>query len=361
MDPAAHSDDLIAESLSEYKASPHQSSTLGKSRKRKLPPTDLNPRATFPRKRSVTACQLCRIRKTKCNNDRPICSKCTELNAQCVYEGDETAAATVAPAHQILERLEYLIGLVEPSTRTAEGSQCISSNIHDALASRTKETHDINGSQPSTATAISKSDITADDEEAERSKHNYFGSGQDVLDWPVFEGKYDRRWIEALIFDPTLPCDDLSGPCASPRVTDDTIRDTYRDPRQASGVGIGVREDDVPHLVEAFLLNVHVKNPIFDPAYLRGLGRTVAEHGLSWQASSCLVVSEQVSWPIDTILANDQSSSFVLLPPSPLGSVDKRRRRLKAGHYVLTIACRPHRGTKQRSLTTQQLVSASAS
>lgn len=57
------------------------------SRKRKLVAAamTLDP-PNFARKRSVTACQLCRSRKTKCDNKRPICSKCVELSAECTYE-----------------------------------------------------------------------------------------------------------------------------------------------------------------------------------------------------------------------------------------------------------------------------------
>lgn len=69
----------------------------GISRKRKLPPANtafLNP-PEFPRKRSATACQLCRSRKTKCDNLRPACSKCCELNAECVYEEQTDGAQCV--------------------------------------------------------------------------------------------------------------------------------------------------------------------------------------------------------------------------------------------------------------------------
>lgn len=140
-----------------------------------------------------------------------------------------------------------------------------------------------------------KARSTQNEDEVE-TQYAYFGSGQDVLDWPVFEGRYDRRWIEALIFDPTLPCNDLSlnEPCTSPRVTDDSIRDKFDDPRQSSGLGVGVREDDVVHLVETFLVNVHVKNPIFDPEYLRKMAKAVAEHGFDWKPSSCLVVRRDI-------------------------------------------------------------------
>jgi hypothetical protein len=144
--------------------------------------------------------------------------------------------------------------------------------------------------QSTTRDPNSRIDDTSETNGHEAACQNYSGSSHDILDWPIFKGKYDRRWIEALIFDPTLPCDDLAGPCTSPRVTDDSIRDRFEDPRQPSGQGISVREDDVPHLVEAFLVNVHVKNPIFDPDYLRKMAKDVAENGFDWRAPSCLMV-----------------------------------------------------------------------
>lgn len=122
-------------------------------------------------------------------------------------------------------------------------------------------------------------------------RHEYFGSSEDVLAWPIFGCKYDRRWIEALIFDPTLPNDDLSGTPTSPRVNDDSIRNTFEDPRQSSSEIPDIRQEDVPQLVEAFLLNVHVKNPIFDPNYLRSMAKAVVDEGFGWEASSCLVLT----------------------------------------------------------------------
>lgn len=41
---------------------------------------------SYPRKRAVTACQLCRTRKTKCSNARPKCKFCADTGAECVYE-----------------------------------------------------------------------------------------------------------------------------------------------------------------------------------------------------------------------------------------------------------------------------------
>lgn len=120
--------------------------------------------------------------------------------------------------------------------------------------------------------------------------HEYFGSSEDVLTWPIFDGKYDRRWIEALIFDPTLPSDDLTGTPTSPRVHDDSFRNTFQDPRQGQQLIAEICEKDVPHLIDVFLLNVHIKNPIFDPEYLRGMAKSIVERGFDWDAPSCLVL-----------------------------------------------------------------------
>lgn len=44
----------------------------------------------YPRKRASKACNTCRLRKTKCNNERPVCGFCQSLGAVCGYdeEGD---------------------------------------------------------------------------------------------------------------------------------------------------------------------------------------------------------------------------------------------------------------------------------
>ncbi|KAJ4355794.1 Zcf27p [Didymosphaeria variabile] len=157
-------------------------------------------------------------------------------------------------------------------------------------------------------------------------RHEYFGSSEDVLAWPIFAGKYDRRWIEALIFDPTLPSDDLSGTPTSPRVNDDSLRNTFEDPRQASQCSPAIREEDVPHLVEAFLLNVHVKNPIFDPNYLRSMAKAVVDRGFDWEASSCLVLTVCALAAISSTFAcrpireNNASSDNPILSESSLST-----------------------------------------
>ncbi|KAL4734906.1 hypothetical protein BDV11DRAFT_174315 [Aspergillus similis] len=51
----------------------------------------------------------------------------------------------------------------------------------------------------------------------------------------------------------------------------------------------GIREEDVPSLIERFLENVHTKNPILDPSELRKLSRSLGENGFQWDGPSCLI------------------------------------------------------------------------
>lgn len=47
--------------------------------------------SSYPRKRAVSACLVCRGRKTKCDNQRPQCGFCRQNGAECVYEAEKLA------------------------------------------------------------------------------------------------------------------------------------------------------------------------------------------------------------------------------------------------------------------------------
>jgi hypothetical protein len=52
----------------------------------------------------------------------------------------------------------------------------------------------------------------------------------------------------------------------------------------------GINEEKVPGLVDRFLQLVHSKNPVFHTRQIREAARRVAEDGVGWDASSCIVV-----------------------------------------------------------------------
>jgi hypothetical protein len=63
-------------------------------------------RAIYPRKRALAACEICRKRKSKCDNLRPTCGLCHRLNAHCVYRDSAFDHSTwVSPSF----KAKYLI------------------------------------------------------------------------------------------------------------------------------------------------------------------------------------------------------------------------------------------------------------
>ncbi|KAF9883445.1 hypothetical protein FE257_003443 [Aspergillus nanangensis] len=67
----------------------------------------------YPRRRATIACQICRLRKTRCNGARPRCQLCTDLDADCVYR--EPGIKLDAGDKLIIERLNRIEGLLQSS------------------------------------------------------------------------------------------------------------------------------------------------------------------------------------------------------------------------------------------------------
>lgn len=107
-----------------------------------------------------------------------------------------------------------------------------------------------------------------------------------VLSWPIFEGRINEDDMYARFFEPDEPDDHgtfLAQSTPSMPPTSQLIRG-------GSSLGRGVREEDVPGLIQRFLTHVHVKNPILDPSALRLMAREVSDEGFKWDEKSCLVL-----------------------------------------------------------------------
>lgn len=68
--------------------------------------------ASYSRKRAVTACQVCRARKTKCDNLKPSCSFCLSVGATCTQSPVDLSSFDPASL-RILERLDDLTQLIQ--------------------------------------------------------------------------------------------------------------------------------------------------------------------------------------------------------------------------------------------------------
>jgi hypothetical protein len=59
----------------------------------------------FPKSRGVTACEKCRIRKTRCDNRRPTCGFCLKRRLTCVYPADEDTGYDACFASDLFKSL----------------------------------------------------------------------------------------------------------------------------------------------------------------------------------------------------------------------------------------------------------------
>lgn len=200
-----------------------------------------------------------------------------------------------------MQRLDYVIELLErepsPAKLPRERSGTLLASIEPKYSTECTRV-------ASNTASTAHLGRTVHDQVTINNSQLRFRSSEDILEWPIFENKYDRRSIEALIFDPTLS--EQEEEITSPRVTDDSLREKFEDPRQSFSIGRGIREEDVFHLLEMFLSNVHSKNPILNPDYLRDMGRLVVKEGFGWTSSSCLVL---IACALATL-----SSRFVVHP-----------------------------------------------
>ncbi|KAL4968901.1 uncharacterized protein BDV14DRAFT_211388 [Aspergillus stella-maris] len=227
-------------------------------------------RSAYPRRRAVTACQLCRMRKSKCDNRRPSCGTCSALQFQCVYQDTSTDYSSFDPASlAILDRVNHAIRLIEQR-----------SNSPSTPFSDSPRTRVVTQEHPIANEALNLESTKSPEETVPNNTEYTFvleaqqlqaqSASSNVLQWPLLRDICGPSEVDKLFFNP-VPSDETTE-------------------RPWSSSGRGIREEDVSALIESFLENVHTKNPILDPSELRNLSRCVGENGFQWDAQSCLVL-----------------------------------------------------------------------
>ncbi|KAJ0425427.1 hypothetical protein BJY00DRAFT_308171 [Aspergillus carlsbadensis] len=225
-------------------------------------------RNAYPRRRAVVACQLCRMRKTKCDNRRPSCGTCTSLHFQCVYQDASTDFSSFdAASLAILDRVNYAIRLLEQHPADQTGSSNSPQTRQDAQ--NVLEETGVNVALTSSPRGIES--MTTEYTflfEAQQLQANCASSR--ILQWPLFRDIRAMNDADTLFFNPA------HSEASIERATASSSR--------------GIREEDVPSLIEDFLENVHTKNPILDPNELRNICRRISEDGFQWDGPSCLIL-----------------------------------------------------------------------
>lgn len=313
-------------------------------------------RALYPRKRAVAACQLCRTRKTKCDNGRPSCGGCVNVGAECIYQSEKADlssfdAATLA----IIDRVNHVGSLVEAQAEelrnmtaqlyshgTPGGDYHLLPNGNEtSFPSNEEPRHGSMTNAPDNFTRFAdQEDDTAISFESLELATICHGTCEDILEWPIFEGKHDRAATESIIFE-AESLGDHSLPLRSRRAS------------QANADYVGVHEEDVPELISIFLAQVHTKNPILDPVQLRKLAKDMSEHGFRWDADSCLVLltcalaclaSPFISATLPIRESNDESTDNALANTPNYSTAEKyyvaaRKRIALLDHSIITTQC----------------------
>ncbi|RYP48057.1 hypothetical protein DL768_005979 [Monosporascus sp. mg162] len=240
------------------------------------------------RKRAATACQFCRLRKTKCDTARPTCGFCRYHQAKCVYDDDgeeENLSSGVngSLSNYVIELGEQVLSslgevkqmLRQPQqhehSQQQQASTSIACSFTHASAARPTiwaRATDENCPPPASVLLPQPQSPPCSPYMATRC--------ESILRWPVFKRtiKEEDAEIQSFLFESD----------AGASLPD------YALPR-ASGTSLpGIEENAFVPLCRKFLIHVYPRNPILEKEHLMSYAKDAAANGLKWDASSCLVL-----------------------------------------------------------------------
>ncbi|EGX89336.1 C6 zinc finger domain protein [Cordyceps militaris CM01] len=218
----------------------------------------------YPRKRANTACQVCRARKTKCDNSKPSCSYCLSVGATCIQSPADLSSFDPASL-KILDRLDDLERLFRESATSTTASNL---NSVDPAS---------NAWHPPDITRRMSSNSHGRPKEIEPfTKGDGPGLGSilplrvdHVLQWPLFneQGQHEPLY--------RLPPAAISTPSAAPSAL--------------AGL-VDMESYNIYQLLDRFFLYIHCKNPILDETSTRRLVGNAFLNGIDWSPASCLAM-----------------------------------------------------------------------
>lgn len=243
---------------------------------------------TSVRKRALSACELCRAKKTKCDNRKPSCESCLKVRAKCMYKAsniDQLPSETTNQA--VLERLNYLVQLVEVQNERnslTAPSHLVCAPVQAAAAQTPNSNLSLNLSYPSPyvvdagrpSAKTLPEDTTILSEPADLTCETR-GSCETLLEWPVFENRYPASGPKLFIFQSEVTKSLEEKSCLSRQSNSNTSRRS-------------INADDALRLARKFFSHVHIKNPVLEEQDLFDIAREVMEHGFGWDERSCLMV-----------------------------------------------------------------------
>lgn len=246
--------------VGENGASPLQppDGNAAKQLKRKRSNVAPSQRAVYPRKRAVTACMVCRARRTKCDNKKPKCSFCERVGAECVSEAQDFSGFDPASL-EIIGRLE---------------------RIEQALAERNDGWREAPVFQDAEPAAVEPAQAVVPSR-----RPSYLRPGDIDAVLPQNVQKIVRWPVIAPFLETVSSTDQVPSPLTSITSPAATRQDV-----STPGVGLDLSLDHAMALVDSFMANANNKNPIFDDRPLRALVKQSWADNFPWDAQACIAL-----------------------------------------------------------------------
>lgn len=246
----------------------------------------------YPRKRANTACQVCRARKTKCDNSRPSCSYCVSVGANCIQSPQDLSSFDPASL-KILDRLDDLERQLDKAVQAFGGSDKAprATPSAAALTSSTWIRRDLDHTwsaatgpasmsvqEPCLARLDARSPNPPTVDATSSSAENAFRIGgvlpqrvELILEWPTWR----RRGGDQIEHPPHVP-----------------RRSSMLSNRgQGSLIGLfELNQGQAYRLLDNFFAHVHGKNPVLDEPTTRRLFKETLLIGIDWSPASCLTL-----------------------------------------------------------------------
>lgn len=272
--------------------------------------------------RRKVACETCRGRKIRCSQERPRCAYCSASDSECIYIETPEDKLTLDPVTKlVISRLDQILHSVDGLRSGMDQLAPVPHHLSPPKAPQS----DPGPQQEPENIIFTKDYLTIPSGQT---------SADAVLTWPVFHSRYPPDILVRLQYMQSEVDPPLAG--TIDRIDPDTRQplhhETLLDPRS------------VPGLVDSFLRNVHTKNPVLNVRELLRSAQSAAQHGIGWDAKSCLLLTVCalgcISRPFaDSMDALEQYESF-----DPTNAFDRnnenvlRRINLSQGELYFTLA-----------------------
>ncbi|KAI5780042.1 hypothetical protein EDC01DRAFT_730818 [Geopyxis carbonaria] len=271
-------------------------STTSSTRKRPAEQSTANGGTAESRKRATTACSTCRSRKTRCDNVRPKCSYCANKGAKCRYPNEPAAIST--ETELILEKLSSLETMMKLQGQQQQ-QQPIYPNInHNSGSSGVPSTA---VASPLTGANHHDSSVVIASTPGPSSIHLPSPSSLNVpnyprttvnaiFSWPIYRNYYFKHEYAQIAptLHPFYNCQPHQSTTMGTKRT--SLSNSKPRPLYSSKTAVSTELPHLRALIKRFMIEVHTKNPIFDAELLDSYAIEVAEHGLMWDTTSCLIL-----------------------------------------------------------------------